>query len=171
MSSSTPSRRGLGVPMREREDKDTQDGIKPPARPRQTPLPHMKPPSFVWNVVCVSAQKSYRLSGISPPHRLFPTRHPPRKDKNIIAKLPRLRRGSFNLAYTDRALSSLKSLEWIDGLDAAVHLPIVQVFGENLVATGRFRRRKHEGVIELDSVKTLDFKCALRQPKGAVHHA
>ena len=72
MSSSTPSRRGLGVPMREREDKDTQDGIKPPARPRQTPLPHMKPPSFVWNVVCVSAQKSYRLSGISPPHRLFP---------------------------------------------------------------------------------------------------
>ena len=59
---------------------------------------------------------------------------PPRKDKNIIAKLPRLRRGSFNLAYTDRALSSLKSLEWIDGLDAAVHLPIVQVFGENLVA-------------------------------------
>ena len=86
MSSSTPSRRGLGVPMREREDKDTQDGIKPPARPRQTPLPHMKPPSFVWNVVCVSAQKSYRLIGISPPHRLFPTRHPPRKDKNIIAK-------------------------------------------------------------------------------------
>ena len=73
--------------------------------------------------------------------------------------------------WRNRALSSLKSLEWIDGLDAAVHLPIVQVFGENLVAAGRFRRRKHEGVIELDSVKTLDFKCALRQPKGAVHHA
>ena len=126
---------------------------------------------FRLNVVCVSAQKSYRLIGISPPHRLFPAQHPPRKDKNIIAKLPRLRRGSFNLAYMDKALSSLKSLEWIDGLDAAVHLPIVQVFGENLVAAGRFRRRKHEGVIELDSVKTLDFKCALRQPKGAVHHA
>ena len=59
---------------------------------------------------------------------------PPRKDKNIIAKLPPFRGGSFNLAYTDRALSTLKSLEWIEGLDAAVHLPIVQVFGENLVA-------------------------------------
>ena len=79
--------------------------------------------------------KSYRLIGISPPLRLFLASHPWLKDANIIAKLPRLRRGSFNLAYTDRALSSLKSLEWIDGLDAAVHLPIVQVFGENLVAT------------------------------------
>ena len=101
----------------------------------------------------------------------FAAATPPRKDKNLTAKLPPFRGGSFNLAYTDKALSSLKSLEWIDGLDAAVHLPIVQVFGENLVAAGRFRRRKHEGVIELDSVKTLDFECALRQPKGAVHHA
>ena len=32
----TPSERGLGVPESEREDKDTQDGMKPSTRPRQT---------------------------------------------------------------------------------------------------------------------------------------
>ena len=32
----------------------------------------------------------------------------------------------------------LKVLEWIDGLDAAVHLPVVQVFGKDLVAASRF---------------------------------
>ena len=34
----SPSVRGLGVPENEREDKVTQDGIKPSARPRQTPF-------------------------------------------------------------------------------------------------------------------------------------
>ena len=72
--------------MYERDDKDTQDGIN---RLRDliklrsyiaVLTVRLKPASFVLNVVCMSAQKSYRLIGISPPHRLFPrdthrTRH------------------------------------------------------------------------------------------------
>ena len=54
----TPSERGLGVPEYEREEKDTQDGMKPSARPHQTPFVLLKPPSSVLNVVCVSAQNS-----------------------------------------------------------------------------------------------------------------
>ena len=108
---------------------------------------------------CVSAQKFYRLIGISPPHRLFPARHPPHKDKNIIAKLPPFRGGSFNYAYTDKALSSLKSLEWIDGLDAAVHLPIVQVFRPKLSASVDLCRSQKKGIVELKVITSLDVNC------------
>ncbi len=76
------------MPKQERDDKGTQDGINRLRDPVKLRSCFMKPPSFVQNVVCVSAQKSYRLIGISPPHRLFPARHPPREDDNIIAKLP-----------------------------------------------------------------------------------
>ena len=63
-ASSISLKRGLGVPMYEREDKDTQDGIKPPARPYQTPFAHFvhsrtnETAKFRLNVICVSAQNT-----------------------------------------------------------------------------------------------------------------
>ena len=62
-ASSISLKRGLGVPMYEREDKDTQDGIKTPAQPCQTPFVHsyfrtIETAKFRLNVVCVSAQNT-----------------------------------------------------------------------------------------------------------------
>jgi len=95
-ASSSLSKRGLGVPKKERDDKDTQDGIN-----RLRDLVKLR--SFFIETAKFRFERRLRVSakflspnGISPPLRLFLASHPWRKDANIIAKLPRLRRGSFH---------------------------------------------------------------------------
>ena len=54
-------------------------------------------------------------------------------------------RSKHRLFKRDRRASAdhIRSLKWIDGLDAAVHLPVVQVFRQKLISSNTFRGRQH----------------------------
>lgn len=49
-------------------------------------------------------------------------------------------------------------LEGIDGLDAAVKLAVVKIFGVKFVCVRSFGRCKHHRIVKLDVVAVLDFK-------------
>ena len=95
-ASSSLSKRGLGVPKKERDDKDTQDGIN-----RLRDLVKLR--SFFIETakfrferrLRVSAKYLIRLNGISPPSRLAPAAHPRRESTHSIPKIPRLRTEDF----------------------------------------------------------------------------
>ena len=84
----SPSARGLGVPMYEREDKGTRDGIN---RPRDYVKLRSFPETAKFTAerrLRVSAKYLIRRSGISPPSRLVARSTPAPRERKEVYHIP-----------------------------------------------------------------------------------